>query len=362
MDTSQRIKLFIWKCLQDALPTKMKLGAATDEEKKCVFCQHMEESTYHLFFECAYAKQVWILPPMASQGVSLNLTNAKTFLEHYNEWKIGNLDSIFMALAATKCRFIWKERCLRVFENKTRTSEQLAIAISSYFVYWHPNNRHTNHRLHSINHSRNIYWQLPPANTLKLNCDASWLSEITSAGFGFVIRNSTETFTAAEHGWCRTFSAEEEKAVALPKATQCPSIHNIQNLIIEGDNQATISYLQGKTNSVKWQCIAVLEEVKVVAAKLVSFKGFQYVDRRANKVEDLLAKEGRRSNNTSFWSDQAPSFLFPAIAFDTVKAYELCNSNDTTLVSCSAIVNPTNSVIRRATQHELVSEKSELAD
>ncbi|XP_026399770.1 uncharacterized protein LOC113295655 [Papaver somniferum] len=173
----------------------------------------------------------------------------------------------------------------------------------------------------------------------------------------------TGTFTAAEHGWCRTFSAEEAEAVAMLKATQWADRHNIQNLIIKRDNQATISYLQGKTNSVKWQCIAVLEEVKVVAAKLVSFKGFQYVDRRANnKVADLLAKDGRRSKNTAFWSDQAPNFLFPAIAFDTVKAYELCNSNETTFVSCSAIVNPTNSVIRRATQHKLVSEESELAD
>lgn len=69
MDTSQRIKLFIWKCLQDALPTRQKIRSI---DNKCVFCNSAVETTYHLFFECAYAKEIWHLQPMASQGY-LNL-------------------------------------------------------------------------------------------------------------------------------------------------------------------------------------------------------------------------------------------------------------------------------------------------
>lgn len=38
MDTSQRIKLFIWKCLQDALTTKTKIKSALYEDNNCVFC------------------------------------------------------------------------------------------------------------------------------------------------------------------------------------------------------------------------------------------------------------------------------------------------------------------------------------
>ncbi|XP_026459161.1 uncharacterized protein LOC113359798 [Papaver somniferum] len=159
-------------------------------------------------------------------------------------------------------------------------------------------------------------------NTVKINCNASWISELTNAGFGLVLRNSSCTFQAAECGWCRTFSAQEAEVVALLKAVQWAIRYNIQNLAIEGDNKETIRYLQGKLITVNWQCLAILEEVKLVASELVSFIGFQYVDRRANKVADLLAKEGRRSSSTDFWTDQAPSLLFPAIAFDTVKAYE----------------------------------------
>lgn len=58
MDTSQRIKLFTWKCLQDTLPTRQKLGSHMDVETQCIFCKQVVESTYHLFFECDYATAV----------------------------------------------------------------------------------------------------------------------------------------------------------------------------------------------------------------------------------------------------------------------------------------------------------------
>lgn len=204
-----------------------------------------------------------------------------------------------MALAATKCWFIWKERRLRIFEDKSRTPTQLSLDIIRHYDYWHPIQLH-NTSLVNISHIKTLhYWQFPRMITVKLNCDASWISEHTNAGFGLVLRNSSGTFRAAECGWCRTFSAQEAEAVALLRTVQWAIKHNVQNLEIEGDNQATIKFLQGKTKDVNWQCLAILEEVQQIAVNLVSFKGFQYVDRRANKVADLLAKEGRRSSNTT---------------------------------------------------------------
>lgn len=104
-----------------------------DEEKKCVFCKQKEETTFHLFFECDYATTVWQLHPMPCQGVLFNLSSMNiSFLDMYNKWLEGDLNSISMALAATKYWFIWKERCLRIFENKNRTSNQLAQDISRH--------------------------------------------------------------------------------------------------------------------------------------------------------------------------------------------------------------------------------------
>lgn len=170
---------------------------------------------------------------MPSQGVHL-ISNSKSFLDHYNEWKTGNLQSISMALAATKCWFIWKERCLRIFENKNRTPEKLAIDIARNFAYWHPENRIQNTSLSSKQSILYTKWNLPSTNTNKINCDASWLFEITNAEFGFILRNWTGTFQAAAMGSCRTFSSEEAEAVALLRATQWVVTNNIHHLVIEG--------------------------------------------------------------------------------------------------------------------------------
>lgn len=332
-----------------------------DEDNNCIFCQNKVESTYHLFFECEYEKAIWNLPPMASQGVILNsnITN-KSFLDHYNEWRTGNLQSISMALAVTKCWFIWKERCLRVFENKCITPEQLAQDIIRHYAYWHPDNKIRNTETINMIKNQNTNWTLPSINTNKLNCDASWLSEVTNAGFGFVLRNWTRIFQATEIRCCRTFSAEETELVSLLKATQWAIRNNIQNLVIKGDNLASIRFLQGKDSSVQWQSQAILEEVKSLTEHLVSFLGFHYVDRRENKVADLLAKKGRTSINTTSWNLQAPSFLIPAITFDVFKAFDICNNN--TSVVLSADVNPRYSVIGRPTPQESVFEEFESED
>ncbi|XP_026410648.1 uncharacterized protein LOC113305871 [Papaver somniferum] len=176
MDTSQRIKLFIWKCLQDALPTRQKLRSV---DNKCVFCNDAVESTYHLFFHCDYAKAVWNLPPMALQGAPVNIS----FLHRYNNWIAGDLNSISMVLATTKCLFIWKEMCLKFFEDKSRTPDQLTLDITRHYAYWHPT------KLNSLSEPqcRTIkptpHWQFLLINIFKLNFDASWLSKNTNAGF-----------------------------------------------------------------------------------------------------------------------------------------------------------------------------------
>lgn len=158
-------------------------------------------------------------------------------------------------------------------------------------------------------------------------------------------------------GISRASTAEEAEALALLHITRRVVENNLQNLVIEGDNQVTINYLQGIEVSIQWQCLAILEEVKISAAKLVSFLGFQHVDRRANKVADLLAKKGRKEDRTECWLNSVPRFLIPSIAFDSVKDQNVCNINS--IVSTSYGVNSADSVIGGANQTNLISNESE---
>ncbi|XP_026384835.1 uncharacterized protein LOC113280429 [Papaver somniferum] len=343
------------------LTYKMKLGIIDDEERKCVFCKQTEETTFHLF-ECEFASPVWRLHPMPCQGVLSNPSSMNiSFLDMYNKWLEGDLNSISMALAATKCWFIWKQRCLRVFENKNRTPTQLSQDISRHYNYWHPIAMlPTLIQKTTISQSQ-LFWTFPATNFYKLNCDASWLSAKTNAGFGFVLRNWTGTFKSAGVGSCRTDSAEEAEDVALLQTTTWAITNNLHNLAIEGDNKNTINYLQGKPNSIKWKCEALLDEVKKLAAKLTCFVGFHFVDRKANKAADMLAKKGRNSSQQFTFFAESPLFLIPTIVFDTVKAFACCNMNSS-YVSLSEEANHTDSVIGWTTQTKLVHNESESAN
>lgn len=98
-------------------------------------------------------------------------------------------------------------------------------------------------------------------------------------GFGFVLHNWTGTFKGAESGIFRSSTAEEAEAIVLLQAAKWAKIHNIQHLVVEGDNRATIKYLQGKESTIQWQSIVILDEVKKLVEQMVSFLGFRYVDR-----------------------------------------------------------------------------------
>ncbi|XP_026390283.1 uncharacterized protein LOC113285687 [Papaver somniferum] len=207
----------------------------------------------------------------------------------YNERIKGDLDSISMVFTATKCWFIWKERFLRVFENKCRTPEKLALDIQRHYEYWHPltlSSVSPSPLHNSIRIQSRPYWNFPIRNFYKLNCDASWISANTNAGYGFILRNWSGSFRAVGMGSCRTESAEEAEVVALLQATQWAITHNLQNLTIERDNLNTIKYLQGTHTSIGWKCLEVLDEVKKLTENLISFGGFHLVDRKANKAAD----------------------------------------------------------------------------
>ncbi|XP_026441472.1 uncharacterized protein LOC113340556 [Papaver somniferum] len=176
-----------------------------------------------------------------------------------------------MALDATKCWFIWKERCLCVFKKQERTPEQLVVDITRHYAYWHPQTINivtTQPRIKTVMLKQ---WNFPAKDTLKLNCDASWVSKFTDAGFGCVLRNWLGTCKGAAMGVFRASTTEEAESLALLYTTRWANQNNLHNLVIEGDNQIIINYLQGKSVSVQWQSIPILEDVKSESSELVFF-------------------------------------------------------------------------------------------
>lgn len=58
----EKIKLFLWKCLQNSLPTNAQLYRKVREVTPlCTMCHTKTETNEHLLFHCPFAKEIWNL-------------------------------------------------------------------------------------------------------------------------------------------------------------------------------------------------------------------------------------------------------------------------------------------------------------
>lgn len=63
IDVPPKIHIFIWRKIIDRLPTKFQLqyrGILCSANSLCVFCEASLESSSHLFFNCDFAKRIWV--------------------------------------------------------------------------------------------------------------------------------------------------------------------------------------------------------------------------------------------------------------------------------------------------------------
>ncbi|XP_022004240.1 uncharacterized protein LOC110901761 [Helianthus annuus] len=98
----------------------------------CPLCQHGIDSRTHLFFECPFSTQVWmIVKPMgAMQHISDKWEDIFQHLVHTSGSKLAK-HVIGRILVAASVYQIWLERNSRLFANTQRSAQQVADAVNS---------------------------------------------------------------------------------------------------------------------------------------------------------------------------------------------------------------------------------------
>ncbi|XP_026383924.1 uncharacterized protein LOC113279445 [Papaver somniferum] len=289
----------------------------------CIFCNHPCESLQHLFFDCSYAKSVWMLPPL--EGLNFNLTSDSPFLSLYTNWITGNSTNNVIEIIATKCWLIWKERCLRVFQDKSASSLQLSMAVIRHIKFWSPsllNNLSMNGESSQasdvartlvvdciMNPNINKRWLPPNLNQFKLNFDASWIDEKSIAGYGLIFRSATGTTVQAGSGAIFASSPEEAEALALLEAAKWATIMDFKHFWIEGDCKGVLDYAKVLSSTIHWRNQAIVNEAQRILKSCEHFLGFTFSQRSSNNVADVLAKHARKEGYYKQQWRQMPSFL-----------------------------------------------------
>lgn len=109
-----RVLIFLWRCLNGALPHKSKLGKFINEcDTICSICEEKSETVDHLFFNCEVAKMVWFGSPLG-----LRLKNCKkSCREWIEDWLLSQIDIMMFFQGAIIMWCIWKVRNKLLYEH-----------------------------------------------------------------------------------------------------------------------------------------------------------------------------------------------------------------------------------------------------
>lgn len=130
--TSPKIKLFLWKITQGALPTGANLQQrGLLQHTTCVRCGEVETES-HLFLHCEYAEKIW------SASLFKDQVTPSTCSEFLEALKLGKIATCLPPVGVVSdvfpwiCWFIWLARNQLIFEKRfIKPEESLAKAIGA---------------------------------------------------------------------------------------------------------------------------------------------------------------------------------------------------------------------------------------
>ncbi|XP_026458612.1 uncharacterized protein LOC113359124 [Papaver somniferum] len=261
------------------------------------------ETTEHLLFHFPYAKTVWNSSP---NPVTLNLDTSITIVDLCKKWMTNPRTDISIELLLTKMWFIWKERCDKIFEDKTKNANILALEIQRHVEFWSTRKRKTTKSKQVQKNKLNPKWKAPNIDTLKINVDASWISEVLPSTCAFILRNYTRDCERGRAGQAAGSDPQEAEPIGVLQAAIWAKERKIQNFSIEGDCESIFIYIHGKNSDISGRTKAYINEANRISHLCNNFLGFFFVPRLGNQVADILAKSVRPLNSTVEWGTSPP--------------------------------------------------------
>ncbi|XP_026395990.1 uncharacterized protein LOC113290620 [Papaver somniferum] len=203
--------------------------------------------------------------------------------------------------------FIWKERCDRVFEEKFKSATNLALEIQRYVDFWSTKKRKSAKPSQAKRKNLIPVWKAPSKDNLKINVDATWISEALPYTYALILRNDTGDCQGGRAGHSTGSDPQEAEAIGVLQAEIWAKDNQIQRFSIEGDCESLFNYILGKKEDILWRAKAYINEAIRIASFCTNFLGFFYVPRLENQVADILTKFVRPLISTVEWELSSPA-------------------------------------------------------
>ncbi|XP_013635272.1 PREDICTED: uncharacterized protein LOC106340996 [Brassica oleracea var. oleracea] len=289
VDTSPKIKHFLWKANNRALPVGSVLERrGLSLNPVCKRCGAVE-TELHVLLKCPFAAKVWDLVPSLFKPAIDDVDSVTALLQKCR--KMVSLPP--SGLGATPIYLwvlwiLWTNRNRLLFEDKFFSEEATVLKALQDARAWKAaqivvEKSSLPHSVVSPLHVTHV-----DACTWSSFSDAAWDSISGNCGIGWLIRDSSNTFIESSSAYRRYVpSALVVEALSVKAAMTAAISSHVSSLLVCSDSRTLISLLKFHGQDVVLK--GVLYDIRFLARSFTSIS-FQFIPRLANVQADSLAK------------------------------------------------------------------------
>ncbi|KAL0741155.1 hypothetical protein Bca4012_082668 [Brassica carinata] len=271
VNTTPKIKHFLWKSMNGALPVgSVLLNRGIQVDGVCKRCGQLE-SEIHVLFHCTYAQRVWESIPCVFKPAPESITSIHQLLQASR--RMLALPPSDHTVEASVLKIIHDTRAWRAAQAQASTAYHKKTLVQSGHLVTTPN--------------------LPVAPIINFSgtttyTDAAWNGETGNSGLGWHFRDHLNV-DAGSFSSNRRFvaSALVAEALAVKSALLMAAQLGINHIKLCSDSKSLISLIKSRDSDVALRCI--LSDIQNLIT-LFEDISFQFIPRVGNSVADALAK------------------------------------------------------------------------
>ncbi|CAA7022494.1 unnamed protein product [Microthlaspi erraticum] len=283
---SPKMKVFLWKTIQEALPVgENLLNRGLLDNACCIHCGELE-TTEHLFFRCPYASEVWIQTPLTTTvNPNQNQTFAETLIAS-RAWTCLPPTGLGSGpLFPWICWSIWKARNTLIFEDRRIPPTETVLKAIREAKDWQ------SAQILKKSVTKSFTSPNPqPGESGIVTCfsDGAWCKDTGIGGFGWIFvdtnRAEVNRGSSAERFVTSSLMAE---ALSIRSALNHTLEEGISNIHLKSDSQDLIRALNMHVQ-IK-EIYDILFDIHSLASLFTSI-WFGFVPRSENASADSIAK------------------------------------------------------------------------
>ncbi|XP_058210987.1 uncharacterized protein LOC131323292 [Rhododendron vialii] len=303
-----KVKLFMWKCLNNVLTTNVALFARKFRfDPVCSRCGKAEESISHVLFRCEVAIKVWIHSPFRLRPEELldcrNMTDWWDCIqERINQ---SHMPPFSLGMALLYCWWIWRARNDFIVNGKCWATEAVSGKAQGDFFEFKDANSKVPSPLSRSTRNGTLVWQCPGMNVTKINVDAAVSRSSNSIGTGTMARgNDGKVLGIFLSIHTSITSSRIAEAMAIRDGLKLGIDLNLSKVVIESDAEAIVRKCSTSLDppidiaAIIFDCLALKESF--------SSCEFDFVKHDCNRVAQCCAQKALLNGWSGMWTSILP--------------------------------------------------------